>query len=184
MKTLWLFIVLYAMMTTSVLCFSQFEDSVDASTVRVSALLADDALFTESYKVHPNTHLLRINALRYSVLDLTTSIRDTLIRKYAGLQHPMTAQQKNLIKLFDLQFTDIPLPNVFTMSHLEKLETQLSEMKWQLSTARSHLKVGWFRVRTDYSAMLITCARIVNDYVTRYNSIRLLGDTPPPPYRV
>ena len=178
MKVPWLLTIIGTL--TLVSCISQFEDNVDDSINRVSSLLADDALSTETYKVHPAVHLLDINSLRYSVMGLTTSIRETLIKKYARPQHLMTTQQAYLIKLFELKFSDLPLPNVFTVPYLQRLEAQLREMKWQLSTAQSHLKPGWLNIRTDYSAMLITCIRIVKDYVERYNSIRLLGDAPPP----
>ena len=180
MKVLWLLVIFT--MVTSVFCISTFEDSVDASIIQVSSMLAEDVLSTETYRVHPNIHLLGINTLRYSILDLTNSIRDILIKKYARPQHPMTTQQAYLIKLFELHFSDLPLPNIFTKSYIERLELQLSEMKWHLSTAQSHLKPGWLNIRADHSTMLITCARIVKGYVERYNSIRLLGEAPPPSY--
>ena len=176
---LWLVAIL-TLLTSTICSAFQFEERVDASMGQISTMLADDVLSTETYTAHPNTHLLSINALRYTVMDLMTSIRHTLINKYARPQHAMTTQQAHLIKMFDLRFTDIPLPNVFILPHLEKLEFQLGEMKWHLSTARSHLKPGWLNIRADHSAMLITCARIVKDYVERYNSIRLLGEAPPP----
>ena len=167
-----------ALMTT-VRSIPQFEEKVDASVTRVSAMLADDALSAETYKIHPSIHLLRINTLRNAIMDASTFIRHTLIQKYARREHELTPEQAHLIELFNLKFEDIPLPNIFTTPHLTSLETQLSEIKWQLKHTRSHLKPGWLNVRADHSGMLKTCARIVKDYVERYNSIRFLGATPP-----
>ena len=177
MKIFW--VLLFLTMMTTVRCFSQFEDSVDASITRVSDMISNDALNAETYIVHPSIRLLSLNTLRNTIMEASTFIRHTLIQKYAKREHEMTSEQAHLIELFNLKFEDIPLPNVFTATHLTNLEDQLSEIKWHLKLTRSHLKPGWLNIRADKSGMLKTCARIVKNYVEKYNSIRLLGVTPP-----